>query len=288
MPGTARQPAPGTLGAEVRRLRERTGRKIREVADELGWSQSKLSRLETASSGVKDQDLVRLLGLYGVADDERTRIRSLAQEQRHRRSTSALPDAYETYVRLEETATAISIYGAIVVPGLLQTPEYAAAVFKATPTPEDHFIKERMTTRMVRQAVLGLQPPPRLQVVIDEAVLRRPIGGDDVMRRQMLRLRELSERPDMTIQILPFAVGAHPALTGQFAILDFASDGPPHVFCDGLTGGVLRGKAEDVQRYRACFSKLTTLALNVEESVQMFAAIADGERADQASSPSRR
>ena len=110
-------------------------------------------------------------------------------------------------------------------------------------------------------------------MILDEAVLQRPIGGADVMRRQMIRLQEMNDRPETTIRILPFSVGAHPALTGQFAILFFPerSSIPPQVFCDGLTGGVLRGSSEDVERYKACFQALENLALGVKESAKIFA-----------------
>jgi transcriptional regulator with XRE-family HTH domain len=283
VPKAVRQASPGTLGAEIRRLRERARRTIHDVVEELGWSSSKLSRLETSLSSVKDEDLTRLLDLYGVADDERSRIRALADDPLRRHlggSRPGITEVLDRYIRLEAIADQISLYGAIVVPGLLQTPEYAAAVIHATPTPEHDLVKERMITRMGRQALLGLQSGPRLGVVIDEAVLRRPVGGKHVMRRQMLRLCELSERPDTTIQVLPFALGAHPAVTGQFAILDFG-DGPTQVFCDGLTGGVLRDSPEDVQRYRSCFAALLELALSEEESVRMLAATAQGGRGDE-------
>lgn len=267
----------------MRRLRERTRRTIHDVVGELGWSSSKLSRLETSLTGVKDEDLTRLLDLYGVAEDERSRIRALVDGPVRRQlggPPPAVPEVLHTYIHLEAMADEIAIYSAILLHGLLQTPEYAAAVIQATPTPEHDLVKERMTTRMGRQALLGLQTRPRLKVVIDEAVLHRPVGGTDAMRRQMLRLRELSERPDTTIQVLPYTVGAHPAVAGPFDILDFGERRPAQIFIDSLTGGLLSDKAEHVQRYRSCFAALLDLALSEEESVQKFAAIAQGDRAD--------
>lgn len=263
------------LGLELRSLREQTGRTVLDVATQLAWSESKLSRIETAATGVSVSDLDRLLDLYDVGKDERSRLSGLAiQVRRSAKRTvnsEALPDEYEAFIDLEAEAVAISTYGAIVVPGLLQTPEYAGAIMQATPTPEDDLARERLTARMGRQAVLARRPPPELRVVIDEAVLLRPVGGREVMRRQMLRLIEASERPTTSIQVLPLAVGAHPAVTGQFAVLEFASQTiPAHVFCDGLTGGVLRNGSDDVQRYRDCFEALTRLARNEEESVKMI------------------
>jgi hypothetical protein len=233
---------------------------------------------------VSQSDLDRLLDFYGVGEADRSRLSGLAV--RIRRSTKrtvyseALPDVLETFIGLEAEASAISTYGAIVVPGLLQTPEYAGALMQATPTPEDDLARERMTSRMARQAIFARQPPPRLRVVIDEAVLLRSIGSPEIMRRQMLRLIEASELPIASIQVLPLAVGAHPALTGHFAILEFARDTiPTHVFCDGLTGGVLRNADYDVQRYQDCFEALTRLALSEEDSTQTISDFASGKRA---------
>jgi transcriptional regulator with XRE-family HTH domain len=269
---------------ELRALRERTGRTVLDVASELAWSESKLSRIETAASSVNASDLDRLLDLYHVSKADRSRLSELALRVRRNAKravySEAVPDVLETFIGLEAEATAISTYGAIVVPGLLQTPEYAGAIMQATPTPEDDLARERMTTRMARQAIFARQPPPRLRVVIDEAVLLRPVGGREIMRRQMLRLTERSEWPNASIQILPLKIGAHPALTGQFTVLELSSETiPTQVFCDGLTGGVLRNGIDDVRRYQDCFEALTRLALSEEDSTQMISDFASGKRA---------
>ncbi len=268
---------------ELRSLREQTGYTVLEVATELDWSESKLSRIETAVSRINDQDLGRLLDFYGVSEGDRSRLSGLAvrvrQNTKRATNSEALPDVLETFIGLEAEASAISMYGAIVVPGLLQTPEYAGAIVQATPTPEDDLARERMTTRMARQAIFARQPPLELRVVLDEAVLLRPVGGREIMRRQMLRLIELSELPTVSIQVLPLAVGAHPAVAGPFAVMEFANATiPTHVFCDGLTGGVLRSADYDVQRYQDCFKALTRLALSEEESAQMISDFASGKR----------
>jgi hypothetical protein len=281
---TTRTPVGRRLGVELRSLRERTGRTVLDVATELDWSESKLSRIETAATGVSDPDLGRLLDLYHVSRADRYRLSELALRVRRNAKrtiySEALPDAYETFIGLEAEAASISTYGAIVVPGLLQTPEYAGTIIQATPTPEDDLARERLTTRMGRQAVLARRPPPELRFVIDEAVLLRPVGGREVMRGQMLRLIEVSERPTTSIRVLPLAVGAHPAVAGPFAVLEFASETiPMHVFCDGLTGGVLRNEVDDIRRYRDCFEALTRLAHNEEDSVRMISDFAASKRA---------
>src|SRR5437762_11363828 len=179
------------LGAELRRLRERTHRTVADVAGGLGWSQSKLSRIETAHIGIRGDDLARLLDEYGVGDKERSRLLALRGQARQRAwweaYGDALPDAYETLIGLEAAASVISTYEAQVVPGLLQTDEYANAVTLADGVYDDpDVLGQRVAVRMARQAVLTREPAPELQVVLDEAVLRRPIGGPDVLRRQLM------------------------------------------------------------------------------------------------------
>jgi transcriptional regulator with XRE-family HTH domain len=275
------------LGAELRRLRESAGRTVADVAGELEWSESKLSRIETAVSGVSDTDIGRLLRVYGLGEAETTRLARLASESRRRirRSlrSAAISDAFEKYLSLEEEATTIYMYAVAVVPGILQTPEYAGAVIRATPEPEDEEVAtEVVTTRMARQAILARQPPPRLNVIVDEAVLCRPVGGHEVMRRQMLRLIEASERPTTTIRVLPFSAGAHAAVVGPFDVVEFEGGTvPPHVFCDGLTGGVLRSVPSDVAVYLRCFEILSDLALSKSDSVDLIAATAGGARGRQ-------
>jgi transcriptional regulator with XRE-family HTH domain len=282
MPPSERAPSLETPGEALRRLRERKGHSVREVSQALGWSSSKLSRIETSTSGLKAEDLNRLLDYYEPSSDVRGDIGAMARRplRRPRRHTrNAIPDAYGRYADLEARATHIQTYGAIVVPGLLQTPEYASAIIAHRPLQDENFAATRMQTRMLRQAVLARQPPLQLSVVLDEAVLRRPIGNLDIMRRQMIRLQEMNDKDEITIRVLPFAAGAHPALTGQFAILHFSEADllPPHVYCDGLTGGSLRGDLQDVTTYQACFDTLLELSRPANESAHIFQTLADGD-----------
>jgi hypothetical protein len=245
------------------------------VATELGWSQSKLSRAETSVNRLTESDLARLLAVYQVDEVERERLTAIADDQPKRRRgppTIGIPEVYGRFLELEREATTISTFSLILISGLFQTPEYAGALFKSTPVPETHLERERLAARIGRQAVLAHVPPPQVRVVIDESVLRRPVGGKDVMRRQMLRLLEASEVPTVTVQVLPLAIGAHPGLSEQFTMLEFA--GPAEraaVFCDGLVGGVMWTQPNDVERYRDCFEALTRLALSPEESARMIA-----------------
>jgi hypothetical protein len=258
------------------------------VAAQLGWAESTVTRKETGSIGVKVVDLDRLLDLYGVDPAERARLRDLARRggrartgPRGTRGARGLYDVYERYVELEETAIEISTYAAAVVPGLLQTPEYADAIFAATPMPEENLVRPRMAVRLERQVTaLTRTPPPQLRVILDEAVLLRPVGGPEVMRSQALRLLEMFERSHISLRVMPIAVGAHPAVTGQFSILYFGERSQPTVvFCDGLTGGSLRDESDAVERYRACFNALDELACGEDESLALLKTTAERFRA---------
>lgn len=279
------KPSPTTLrrqlGAELRRLR--ADRTVADVASELGWSESKLSRIETAHTGIRPKDLDRLLEAYAVADDVRARIRALAGQSRQRAWWEAygdvLPNAYETYIGFEAEATSIYNYEAQIVPGLLQTAEYASAVIQADGVYEDDEVhSQRVAVRMARQAVLTRDPPPKLSVILDEAVLRREIGGPDVMRRQLTTLAEANERNMVKVQVLPFSAGAHRALAGSFIILEFASDGDhPLVYSEGMTGGVFRSRSEELRSYWMSFEALRAASLTPKKSVEFITAVARGD-----------
>lgn len=279
------RPSPPTLrrqlGAELRRLR--ANRTVADVATQLGWSESKLSRIETAHTGIRPKDLDRLLEIYETPDDARSRIRALATQSRQRAWWEAygdvLPDAYETLIGFEAEATGIFTYEAQIVPGLLQTAEYASAVIAADGVYEDDEVHgQRVAVRMARQAVLTRDPPPKLSVILDEAVLRRQVGGPDVMRRQLTRLVEANEQDMITVQVLPFAVGAHRALAGSFIILEFAGGTDhPLVYSEGMTGGVFRSRPEELRSYWMSFEALRAVALSPRKSVDFIDKVARGE-----------
>jgi transcriptional regulator with XRE-family HTH domain len=267
------------LGAELRRLRERARRTVSEMARELRWSESKLSRIETAATGIRDADLGRLLAAYKIGDQERARIISLAGMSRQRAWWEAYGDALldplETYIGFEAEASAIYAYDATILNGLLQTAEYASAIIRTLSIGERPDVaSQRVAVRMARQAVLSRDPAPRLSVIVDEAVLRRPVGGADVMHRQLMRLQEVSQQPQITLQVLPFAVGAHRGVDGSFSILEFPNDADhPLVYCDGMTGGVFRSKPDDLRRYWMSLESLRAAALPPPESSEFIAEV---------------
>jgi transcriptional regulator with XRE-family HTH domain len=251
------------LGAQLRRLREDRRITLEDAGEVIRASGSKMSRLETGRVGFKDRDIADLLTFYEVTDEEqRAALRDLA------RSASAhgwwhdysdvLPSWFEAYVGLEEAATSIRAYEIQFVPGLLQTEDYARAVtllgHHAAPATE---IEQRVGLRMARQALLAGPAPTHLWAVLDEAVLRRPAGRPGVMRRQLQYLLEAAERPNVTIQIVPFAAGLHAAAGGPFSILRFAErDLPDIVYLEQLASSLYLDKRETVDHYMAVMDRL--------------------------------
>lgn len=218
------------LGAELRALRTSAGITSGEAARLVGWHQSKVSRIETGTSGTKPADVRLLLDVYGVHDEQ---LRGLLVTLAHQDGTGGrndwwhayrgvLPPTYRDFISLESQASAMRTLETTVVPGLLQTPEYARAVTRAA---VDGLPEERLDTlvevRLARQDVLRTEPPLELSAVLDEAVLRREVGGPGVMARQLTRLVEAARLPHVRLRVLPFAAGAHIGVTGPFVIFSF-------------------------------------------------------------------
>lgn len=272
---TARQ----ELGDELRRLRG--DRRGAAVARALGWSESKLSRIETARTGISDTDLDRLLAAYGARPEVRTRLRNLARRGRARvwwtPYRSSVPDPYDEYLALEAEAVTMHEWETQIVPGLLQTDEYARAVIEAGAEVRDpQTVQRRLALRMARQSVLVREPPPELSVVVDEAVLHREVGGREVLRRQLQRLYDASLRPKVQVLVLPFSVGAHAALPESFMILDFVpGTRSPVVHSESLTGGQFRLKRDEVEIYRSAYQDIRRRALTADASRNLIARTGD-------------
>jgi transcriptional regulator with XRE-family HTH domain len=263
------------LGVELRRLRG--GRRAAAVATALGWSESKISRIETAHTAISEEDLERLLTAYGVRVEDRGRLRDLARSGRARAwwtpYRSSVPDPYDEFVALEAEATFISEWESQVVPGLLQTDEYARAVIEAGADVGNQAVAQRrLALRMARQAVLTREPAPSLLMVLDEAVLYREVGGVEVLRRQVAKLAEDSRRPGVELRILPFSAGAHAGQGESFMVLDFpAGTRNPIVHSEGLSGGLFRVTAAEVEVYQDAFDDLRERALSPEQSRTVIA-----------------
>ncbi|WP_416961715.1 helix-turn-helix domain-containing protein [Streptomyces sp. Agncl-13] len=277
------------LGAELRALRAESGLTSGEAARLVGWHQSKVSRIETGASGVKPPDVRLLLDAYQVGDPQlRDMLLVLAGSDdgggRHHwwhAYRGVLPPAYRDFISLESQASAIRTLETSVVPGLLQTPEYARAVTRAAVGGLDNDGPERLDAlvqvRLARQDVLRADPPLALSVVLDEAVLRREVGGPGVMARQLDRLVEAARLPQVRLQVLPFAAGAHIGITGPFVIFSFPSTSDLDVVVlDHLTSSLYLERKEDLEAYSEAFNTLQFHALSPEDSSDYIAGIGDG------------
>src|SRR3954467_992446 len=274
------------LGAELRALRTSAGLTSGEAARPVGWHQSKVSRIETGASGVKPADVRLLLDAYRVGD---TNLRELllvlagSDESAGRHHwwhayRGVLPPTYRDFISLESQASAMRTLETSVVPGLLQTPEYARAVTRAAVDGlDDERLDALVEVRLARQDILRAQPPLELSAVLDEAVLRREVGGPEVMSRQLKRLLEAAGLPQGRLQVLPFTAGAHVGITGPFVIFSFPRTSDLDVVVlDHLTSSLYLERKEDLQAYTEAFNTLRIHALSPEDSLDYLAGMGDG------------
>jgi hypothetical protein len=261
------------LGALLRTLRTEAGLTVEQVAGRLLCSPSKVSRMETGHRGASARDVRDLCNIYGIEDPvRREHLTKLAREGRGPTWWQPFELPYATYVGLESDAVSISDFEPGVFPGLLQTPAYARAVHDATRHPlSPEVIEQRIEVRRTRQQILVRDSPPRLAAVIDEAVLHRAVGGPGVMRSQLDAVIAACDRPNITVQVLPFEVGAHPALDSTFILLEFEPPVPGVVYVEGLVGQIYLERPQDVQSYLQVFGQLSALSLNPEDSVNFMA-----------------
>jgi transcriptional regulator with XRE-family HTH domain len=243
------------VGAKLRRLRTDLGLSREEAGEAIRASEWKIHRLENGQVGFKDRDIIDLLRLYGVTDpDEVAAFVVLAREANTpgwwQHYGDVLPQWFRTYVDLESAASLIRTYEGQFVPGLLQTDDYIRAVIHNASLESSEEVGRRVRLRMARQTLLTGDHPPRLWAVVDEAALRRPVGGREVMRGQLERLIAATKLPNVTLQILPFARGAHPALMGAFSILRFDDrELPDVVYLEHLTNAVYLDRRDEVENY---------------------------------------
>jgi transcriptional regulator with XRE-family HTH domain len=261
------------LGAQLRRLREAKRLSLEEAGNVIRASHSKISRLETGRVGFKDRDVVDLLTFYGVTEEKRRQeLRELAVRANSpgwwHDYGDVLPSWFEEYVGLEEAASQIRSYEVQFVPGQLQTEDYARAVtMLGYSNPKE--INRRVKLRMARQAILSRPNPPSLWVVLDEAVLRRPIVGPAAMRAQLRHLIEMSQHPNVTVQVIPFKAGGHAAAGGPFSLLRFAEhDLPDVVFLEQLNSAQYLDKPDVVDEYLAVMERLCIGALTPAATVK--------------------
>ena len=269
------------LGALLRAHRARNGWTAEHVADRLEFSASKVSRLETGQRGASARDIRDLCDLYGVDGQERQHLMDLASEGKQRAWWQPLGLPYSTYVGLEAEAASISDYGLSILPGLLQTPDYARSVVRAAvPKWVPDVVEQRVEGRMTRQQLLFSASAPHFEAVVDESVLHRVVGSRAIMRAQLERLLELSDLPNVTLRVIPYDAGALPAGNNKFIILRFALPAISDVvFIEGLTGDLYLEEPHDVEVYNTTFRTLIQLAASPEATREIIATMIAGYRA---------
>jgi transcriptional regulator with XRE-family HTH domain len=265
------------LGALLRALRTERGMTVEQVAAELLCSPSKVSRMETGQRGATARDVRDLCDLYEVTDpDERARMARLAAEGKQQGWWQSYElDYFATYVGLEEDATATKNFQSTTVPGLLQTADYARAMHESgVPEFTPERIEQFVQARLKRQQSLTKDSPLQLWAILDEPVLHRLVGGFRVMRDQLQQMVDAAQLPNVTIQVIPFSAGAHPAMESSFDILEFGASTPSLVYVEGLIGNMYLERAQDLQRYEEVFERLCDIALSPQESIELISGTA--------------
>jgi transcriptional regulator with XRE-family HTH domain len=261
------------LGTQLRRLRESRGVSAQEAAKAIRGSESKISRIELGRNAVREVDIADLLNLYGITDlAEREQLLTLASQANQQgwwhRYQDVLPNWFQSYIGLEESAESIRSFDTQFVPGLLQTEDYAQAVIQLgsyPPAETDRLVYLRKE-RQRRFASGGL----RLWAIIDEVALRRPVGSVGLMRKQLEHLLDISVRPGLTLQVCPFLTGASYASPGSFSILSFATDDLPDVvYVEQLTSAMYLDKRADVDRYSEAMDQIRTTSYTQEQTKEL-------------------
>jgi len=258
---------------ELRQLRESAGLTIEHVAQTLECSDSKVSRIETGQVSATPRDVRDMLEIYGISGQHRDELMQIAREARQKGWWHAYGDVpVPPVVAFEVEAYSMSIFYSLLVPGLFQIEDYARAVMRAIrPDLPARQIDRRVELRMARQTLLVKDEPPALWVVLDEAALRRHIGGRAVMHQQLERLIEVAALPNVTLQVLPFTSGEHAGLDGDFTIIGFPDPADPNVVCISMTtSDVWLEEAEVVRQYDHMFDLLRAGALSPAESITFF------------------
>jgi transcriptional regulator with XRE-family HTH domain len=260
------------LGALLRKLRTKKGLTVEQAADRLLFSMSKLSRMETGHGVATPRDIRDLCDLYGVTDGaQRDHMMQLAAEAKRQAWWQSYDLGYATYAGLEAEAVSISAFQSSVVHGLLQTADYARAGHEgAMPLLSPDQIELQIEAKLTRQRILTREDPPRFNVVLDEAALHRVIGGRQVMATQLAKILDMAALRNVTVQVLPYEVGAHPAVESNFTILQLPDPTPGVVFVEGLIGSTYLERDDDLIRYQMIFRKLESIAQSPQGSLDVI------------------
>lgn len=269
------------LGSELRRLREAHSFKLEDAAERLGLAPSTLSRIETGKAPTRTAYLTTMLDMYGVVDPKHRQTLTDMARDGHRKGWWAvyddvLPTGFDIYVGLEAEAAALRVFEDQVVHGLLQTKDYARIVMRAVrmqQTPGQ--IDRAVELRIQRQEALTRDDPLKLWLILNEAVIRRTVGGAEVMYGQLTHLLDASEWPGVTLQVLPLSSGAHPALNGPFCILEFPERTDPDVvYTEGVAGHAYLERDSDVRACAEAFDLLRAAALSPADSADLISRVA--------------
>ena len=267
------------LSAELRRLRASAGLTREDVTEKTGINEATLYRIETARVRPQRRTLIGLLDLYEVSEPQRSEALALladaGKEGWLRPDHSDLPEEYTTYMSFEAEARAVRNYESLFIPGLLQTEDYARAVIKGVlPMAGNTEIEQRVRARIERQEVLTKDEPLRLWAIIDEAAVRRVVGGPSVTAAQTEHLLRMMNEAHVTLQLIPFSAGAHPGMPGSFVLMDFAEvEDPEIIYIDSLAGDLFLEAEADLRRYRELFDNLRAVALAPDQSARMIATL---------------
>lgn len=274
----ARNPSPTLrrreVAARLRELRRQADLTIDEIAGRLMVSATKVSRLETGARPASLRDIRDLCSLYGVDDAERKHLMTLARQSHEPSWWQQFDLPYSNFIGLEADAAAISDYKSAIIPGLLQTEAYCRALLQAiVPKLEPKALEHRLEARVARQRLLG--ESVRFLFILDEAVLHRVVGGSQVMHDQLRKVIDLAGRDNVELRVLPFVVGAHPAVESNFSILEFDEKVPDVVYVEGLAGNLYLESPSDLDRYRNVLKKLLSVSLTSAASDGMLRAFLD-------------
>lgn len=261
---------------EVERLRHDRGLSMEATAERLGWSLSKLYRLENGKSRITTDDLADMLDVYYIWSPERDALIQLCRDARKRGWWTAYADVFTgSYMSMEAEASSIRIHTHVVVPGLFQVPGYAREVITATqPGISAPDADRKLAARLARQkALFGRDKPPCVHAILDEGVLRRQVGGAATTTAQLEALAWAAAREGVIVQVVPFGAGANAGMDGKFTLLGFPDD-PPVAYVEGLMGDVYLEAADETDRFHAAWARLASLALPPGDSLMMIRELA--------------
>lgn len=269
------------LGSDLRQLRRKATLTAEAVAEELGFSQAKISRIESGAVRVSRTDLKAMLTLYGVSDPAEVDNFVLAAKEARTQGwwlayEDALPREYRDFIALEAAASSIRTFEGMIVPGLVQTPEYIRHIITAGPAvlPPGH-VDALIKVRVERQSILDSEHPPKLWIIVTEGAIRQLVGGRDVMIEQLRHLARLTEQSNITLQVLPFAAGAHAGVQSSFVLFDFTGTDPSIACVANLTGTLFMDQPGQLEAFSDAFDNLRAGALSPADSLALISHIAD-------------